>query len=140
MAANRLPPVAPYLTVAGAAAAIAFYERAFDAVELGRTAAEDGARIRHAALRINGGLVMLSDDFPEFNGGVSRAPAPGRHSGVTIHLDVPDTDAAFARAIAAGAAPLDAPADMFWGDRYARLRDPFGHEWSLGAPTRPDAA
>jgi PhnB protein len=138
MPASRPPPVTPHLTVAAAADAIAFYIRAFDAVDLGRALAKDGKRLLHAAVRINGGMVMLSDDFPEYSGGQSRAPTSGRHTGVTIHLDVSDVDAVFARAVAAGAEPLDPPADMFWGDRYARLRDPFGHEWSLGAPTRHD--
>jgi PhnB protein len=130
----RPASVTPYLTVSDAGAAIAFYVRAFGAEERGRMMADDGKRVLHAALGLNGGALMLSDDFPEYSNGVARAPQPGRPTGVTIHLDVADTDAAFARAIAAGAEPLMPPADMFWGDRYAKLRDPFGHEWSLATP------
>jgi PhnB protein len=130
----EIPPVTPHLTVSDAKAAVAFYQRAFAARETRRMEAEDGRRLLHAALALNGGVVMLSDDFPEFNGGRRRAPGPEGGTGVTIHLNVTDVDAAMARAIAAGATALMQPADMFWGQRYGKVRDPFGHEWSLGGP------
>ena len=132
----EIPPITPYLTVSDADAAIAFYQRAFDAREIRRMAAEDGKRLLHPALTLNGGTVMLSDDFPELNGGRRKAPDPDGETGVTIHLNVSDVDAVASRAVAAGAKTLMAPADMFWGERFAKLRDPFGHEWSLGGPVK----
>ena len=130
------PTVSPMLTVSDGAAAIDFYVKAFGAEELGRVPGPDGKRLFHAALRINGALVMLNDDFPEMNDGKSATPEALGGSPVTIHLTVTDVDAKFQRAIDAGAAvvmPLD---DMFWGDRYGELRDPFGHLWSMGQPVR----
>ena len=131
-----VPPVTPYLTVSDAEAAILFYRRAFDSREVSRVEAQDGRRLMHAALALNGGLVMLSDDFPEFNDGRRKAPGPDGETGVTIHLNVTDVDSAMARAVAAGAKVLMQPADMFWGQRFGKLRDPFGHEWSLGGPVK----
>ena len=122
----------PYLTVRGAKAAVAFYQRAFDATEFYRQPAEDGERLLHSHLGINGASVMLSDDFPEFRGGAA-APAP---SGVTLHLTVDDADRWFERAVAAGCEVVMPLADQFWGDRYGQVRDPFGHVWSIGAPIR----
>jgi PhnB protein len=135
MAIEIQPAVSPMLTVSDGAAAIDFYVKAFDAVELGRVPGPDG-RLFHAALRINGATVMLNDDFPEMNDGKSATPQGLGGSPVTIHLTVTDVDAKFQKALDAGATvvmPLD---DMFWGDRYGELRDPFGHLWSLGQPTR----
>jgi PhnB protein len=124
------------LTVSDGAAAIDFYVKAFDAEELGRVPGPDGKKLFHAALRINGSLVMLNDDFPEMNDGKSATPEALGGSPVTIHLTVTDVDTKFQKAIDAGATvamPLD---DMFWGDRYGELRDPFGHLWSMGQPMR----
>src|SRR5580658_6224355 len=118
----EIPPVMPHLTVSDAKAAIAFHRRAFAARETRRMDAKHGKRLPHGALALNGGVVMLSDDFPGFNGGKRRAPGPEGGSGVTIHLNVPDVDAAVAQAVAAGAATLIAPADVFWGQRYGKLR------------------
>ena len=136
MAIEVQPAVSPMLTVSDGAAAIDFYVKAFDAEELGRVPGPDGKRLFHAALRINGALVMLNDDFPEMNDGKSATPEALGGSPVTIHLTVSDVDQKFQRAIDAGATvvmPLD---DMFWGDRYGELRDPFGHLWSMGQPIR----
>ncbi|MCV7220921.1 VOC family protein [Mycolicibacterium elephantis] len=136
MAIDVQPAVSPMLTVSDGAAAIDFYVKAFDAEELGRVPAADGKRLLHAALRINGTMVMLNDDFPEMNDGKSVTPEALGGSPVTIHLTVTDVDAKFQQAIDAGATvvmPLD---DMFWGDRYGEVRDPFGHMWSLGQPIR----
>lgn len=130
------PAVSPMLTVSDGAAAIDFYVKAFDAEELGRVPGPDGKRLFHAALRINGATVMLNDDFPEMNDGKSVTPEALGGSPVTIHLTVADVDRRFQQAIEAGATvvmPLD---DMFWGDRYGELRDPFGHLWSMGQPVR----
>ncbi|MGZ9099100.1 MAG: VOC family protein [Brevundimonas sp.] len=125
--------VAPHLTIPsrGGQAAIEFYTRAFGAEELRRHMAEDGERLMHAYLVINGGPVMLNDEFPEFSGEQDIVP-----KGVTIHLQVDDADEWWNRAILAGGVPLFPIADQFWGDRYGQLRDPFGHTWSIGSPLR----
>jgi PhnB protein len=117
--------VTPHLTIGGrrGAQAADWYARAFGAEELMRMPAEDGVRLMHCHLRINGGSLMLADDFPEYHGQVD-APSP---MGVTMHLQTPDPDAAWARAVEAGAEVTMPLADQFWGDRYGQLRDPFGH-------------
>nr|WP_294809551.1 VOC family protein [uncultured Sphingomonas sp.] len=108
--------------------AVEFYKAAFGAEEQLRHLADDGKRIMHSHLKINGGSVMLNDDFPEYTGGIS-VPA-----GVTLHLQTDDADKWWERAVAAGATvrmPLD---NQFWGDRYGQVVDPFGHTWSIGGP------
>jgi PhnB protein len=126
--------VTPYLTVKGAAAAIEFYKTAFGATETGRHPAEDGKRLLHAALAINGGAVMLSDEFPEYSGTPAPTPEKPTSVAIAIRYDSPaEVDAIFARAVAAGANGWMKPDDMFWGDRFAMLDDPFGHRWMLNA-------
>ncbi len=117
----------PHLVCGGAADAIAFYQRAFGAEELSRLPAPDG-RVMHASIRIGDSVLMLNDEWPEM-GAVGPARLGG--SAVVIHLYVPDVDAAMAQAAAAGATVTMPAADMFWGDRYGQLTDPFGHRWSL---------
>jgi len=135
---SQQPPVPTgviaYLIVRDGAAAIDFYARAFGAVEQFRHLADDGKRLLHARLGINGGILMLSDDFPEYNGGISNAPDPARPRGIVLHQYVADCDATVAQATAAGAEIIMPPADMFWGDRYAQIRDPLGHVWSIAHP------
>lgn len=126
--------IVPYLTVKGAAAAAAFYQKAFDASEYSRHAAEDGKRFMHIALNIHGGDVFLCDEFPEYGG----APAPTAERpapvSITIQLRSPgDVDAVYAQAVKAGGTGVSAPADVFWNARFAQLRDPFGHLWMLNA-------
>jgi PhnB protein len=135
MAIEVQPSLSPHLTVDGAAAAIDFYVSAFDAVELGRVPGPDGKLI-HAAVRINGSTVLLNDDFPEMNDGKSMTPIALGGTPVTIHLTVIDVDARFQQAVDAGATVLMDLEDQFWGDRYGVLRDPFGHQWSMGQPVR----
>ena len=125
-------PVVAHLTVDDTSAAIAFYKKAFGAVEIARHAAPDGKKIMHAAVLINGAPVMLNDDFPEYSG-KPRTPQALGGSPVVIHLNVPDVDAAWQRAVKAGAEVTMALADQFWGDRYGSLRDPHGHEWSMSS-------
>jgi PhnB protein len=135
MAIEVQPAVSPHLVVDDAAAAIDFYVKAFDAVELGRVPGPDGKLI-HAALSVNGSTILLNDDFPEMSGGRSMTPKSLGGTPVTIHLTVTDVDTKFQRALDAGAtvvAPLD---DQFWGDRYGVVSDPFGHQWSMGQPVR----
>jgi PhnB protein len=128
--------VIAYLTVKDGTAALDFYTKAFGAALQYKQLADDGKRLMHARMQVNGGVLMLSDDFPEYNGGVSMAPDTDRPRGIVLHMQVPDCDTAFSQAVAAGAAGIMPPADMFWGDRYARLRDPFGHVWSLAHAVR----
>ena len=114
-----------------AAEAIDFYSKAFGAEEIGRHMADDGKRIMHAHLNLNGGSLMLNDDFPEFGHGAAGEPAS-----VTLHLQVPDADAAWQRALDAGSEVRFPLADQFWGDRYGQVKDPFGFTWSIGAPVK----
>lgn len=129
-------PIIPHLNIDGATAAIDFYVRAFGATELARVPAEDGKRLLHAALLINGGHVYIHDDFPEFQSPAGRFAPPPSLGGasVTMHLTVDDCDAWHARAIKAGAVEVVAPNDAFWGDRYGQVNDPFGHSWSFAHP------
>jgi uncharacterized glyoxalase superfamily protein PhnB len=119
--------VTPHLVCDGAAAAIEFYKKAYNAEEMARMPTPDG-RLMHAAVRIGDSVVMLVDAFPEWG---SLDPKALKGSPVTLHLYVPDVDATYAQAIAAGATERMAVTDMFWGDRYGQVTDPFGHIWSL---------
>ncbi len=126
----------PHITIADnrAAEAIDFYTAALGAQEQRRMLADDGKRLMHAHLIINGSSLMLNDEFPEY-----RGPGDTGHvtpSGFTLHLQVDDTDTWFNRAIAAGATQRMPPTDMFWGDRYAQVADPFGYAWAIGAPIK----
>ena len=135
MAINVEPALSPHLVVDNAAAAIDFYVKAFDAVELARVPRPDG-KLVHASVRINGFMVMLNDDFPETCGGKSMTPTALGGTPVTIHLTVDDVDTKFQRALDAGATVVTELTDQFWGDRYGMVADPFGHHWSLGQPVR----
>ena len=122
----------PHLVCAGAADAIEFYKRAFNAVELGRMPGPDG-KLMHAMVKIGDSTLMLVDEFPQFG---SVGPKALKGSPVTIHLYVEDADATVKQAESAGAKVTMPVADMFWGDRYGRLEDPFGHQWSVATHTR----
>ena len=124
--------VTPHIVCAGAASAIEFYKRAFGAVEAGRLPAPDG-RIMHAAIRIGDSTVMLVDEMPEWG---ALGPKALKGSPVTIHLYVEDVDGFVARAVNAGAKITMPVADQFWGDRYGKLEDPFGHHWSVATHLR----
>jgi PhnB protein len=126
------PTFIPYIVVSNAAAAIDFYKAAFGAVELMRHPAPNSDKLMHASLKINGGVLMMSDDFSASMGGKSQTPEALGGSPVTFHLAVKDADAVWAQAVAAGAEVTMPLADQFWGDRYGQLRDPFGHRWSVG--------
>jgi PhnB protein len=117
--------VVPYLRVKGAAKAIEFYTKALGAKEHMRMPTPDG-RVMHAELEVAGGVFFLSDEFPEM-GGATGTP----NGAVSVHLNVPDCDALYRQATAAGATAIMPPADMFWGDRFGKFKDPFGHEWSV---------
>jgi PhnB protein len=120
--------VTPHLTVKGAADYIDFLKRAFGAVELHRSPVPSG-KLVHAAVRIGDSVVMLNDHMPEFG---SPPIAEGMWP-IALHLYVPDVDAAFAQATAAGCKVTMPLADQFWGDRYGQLEDPFGFRWSIAA-------
>jgi uncharacterized glyoxalase superfamily protein PhnB len=124
--------VTPHLICKGAAEAIEFYKKAFGAIEQARLPGPDG-RIMHAAVLIGDSTVMLVDEMPEWG---ALGPKSLKGSPVTIHLNVDDADAAVARAVKAGAKVTMPVADQFWGDRYGKIEDPFGHHWSVAHPVR----
>ncbi|MEP7297317.1 MAG: VOC family protein [Burkholderiales bacterium] len=139
MTANPVKPIpegmhtlTPHLICAGASDAIAFYKAAFGAIETSRIPGPQG-RLMHAAVRIGDSTLMLVDEMPEWG---ALGPKALKGSPVTIHLYVTDVDAAVARAVAAGAKITMPVADMFWGDRYGQLEDPFGHRWSVATHQR----
>ena len=124
--------VTPHLICAGAADAIEFYKKAFDAVEMVRLPGPQG-KLVHACIRIGNSAVMLVDEFPDCG---AFGPEALKGSPVTIHLQVEDVDAVFERAVRAGAKITMPLEDMFWGDRYGTLKDPFGHHWSVATHVR----
>ncbi len=124
--------VTPHLICAGAAEAIEFYKKAFNAVEVGRMAGPQG-KLMHAIVRIGDSSIMLVDEFPDWG---SFGPKSLKGSPVTIHLYVEDVDAFVTRAVGAGAKITMPVEDMSWGDRYGKLEDPFGHHWSVATHIR----
>lgn len=124
--------VTPHLVCAGAADAIEFYKKAFNAVEIGRTAGPQG-KLLHGLIRIGDSKVMLVDEFPDWG---SFGPKSLKGSPVTMHLYVEDVDAFVAHAAAAGTKITMPLQDMFWGERYCKLEDPFGHHWSVATHVR----
>jgi PhnB protein len=123
----------PHLTVRDANRAIEFYKQAF-AAEVLHVAPAPGGKVLHAALKIGDSMLMLNDEFPEYGG--TLAPSATGGSGVTVHIYLENVDAAFERAVSAGATVKMPLMDQFWGDRYGTLMDPFGHKWSLATHTR----
>ncbi len=134
MTAPVQPPVlggpCPYLSVSNAAQAAEFYAKALGAQEVMRMPPDDKGRYMHIHLVINGGSLMLADAFPEHGAPLEKPAA------FTLHLQVPDVDAAFDKALKAGGTVVLPVQDMFWGDRYGQFRDPFGVLWSMGAPIK----
>jgi PhnB protein len=124
--------LAPHLVCAGAADAIEFYKKAFGAEEM-LVLAGDDKKIMHAALSIDGSRVMLVDENRNYG---LLSPKALNGTPVIIHLNVPDVDRFFERAVAAGAKVIMPVADMFWGDRYGVVEDPWGHRWSIATHLR----
>jgi uncharacterized glyoxalase superfamily protein PhnB len=124
--------ITPHLICAGAAEAIDFYKKAFSATEVARVPGPDGKLI-HGAVRIEGSVVMLVDENPQWG---ALGPKTLKGSPVTIHVYVADVDAFVARAVKAGATVIMPIDDMFWGDRYGIIEDPFGHHWSVATHLR----
>jgi len=119
--------VTPYLIVRNCANAIEFYKRAFGATELVRMPGPDG-RLVHVELQLGASRIFLSDEFPEMG---NKSPETLSGSPVTLFLYVEDVDSVFKTATQAGGTSLEAPKDMFWGDRWASVKDPFGHVWQI---------
>lgn len=133
-----MQPITPYLTINGAEKALEFYQKAFGATDIFRHPDEDGKRLFHARMTINGGTVMMSDDYSKDHGG-PPAPTPANPASVAVSIaleSADQVDAMFRQAVAAGANGVVEPADMFWGDRFAIVVDPFGHRWMLDAPLK----
>lgn len=129
---RSVSPISPYLVCANAAEAMTFYARAFGASEMMKLEAPDG-KLMHGCLSINGATVMLTDENPAWK---SLSPKTLGGTPVTIHLMVDDVDKTFAGAVAAGAKVVMPVADMFWGDRYGMVEDPYGHMWSIATHQR----
>ena len=133
MAAQPIPEgfaqLSPHIVVRDAKSAIEFYTKAFGAEEISRMPGPGGQWIMHAELKIGDSRLMLADEMPGNCG--SRSPQALGGTPVTIHLYVKDADAVVDRAVKAGATITMPVTDAFWGDRYGRLRDPFGHEWGV---------
>jgi PhnB protein len=132
----KQPPITAYLTVKGGLEAIEHYARAFDAELYTHKMAEDGERVVHAALGVFGTMIMLSDEFPEYDPTLKAPPTLGGTT-VTLHIGFDDparVDAAMAKAAAAGCRITTPAMDAFWGMRYGRVLDRFGHAWAFGAP------
>ncbi|MET3352413.1 VOC family protein [Xanthobacter autotrophicus] len=130
---SAMPPVkggvTAYLTVDGAMKAVEFYKSALGAELAFAIPPDDSGRTMHVHLYINGSSVMLADPYPEYCAGPVE-----KLGGFNLSLHVTDTDAAFERAVAAGASVMMPPSDMFWGARYAQVRDPFGVVWAFNQP------
>jgi uncharacterized glyoxalase superfamily protein PhnB len=122
---DNVTTITPYLTIKGAAKAIDFYKKAFDAEELGRMTGPDGL-IAHAAIRIGDATMYLCDEMMG-----AQSPQTLGGSPVTLHMYVPDCDATFKQALSAGAKEVAPMMDQFWGDRYGQIEDPFGHRWGI---------
>src|SRR5262245_41602471 len=129
-AANPIPPgfhsLTPHLSVDGAAKYIEFLQKAFDATLISQYPGP-GAKLMHAQVRIGDSMLMFADRFPEFG----SPPVAQGNWPIVLHVYVPDADAAFQKAVAAGCAVKFPLADQFWGDRYGHVQDPFGFTWAI---------
>ena len=125
--------VTPYLVVRNCAEAIEFYKKAFGAEEVMRMPTPDGERVMHAEILVGGSAIMLADELPGMD---CQSPQALGGTAVTLHLYLPDIDSAYARAQNAGCEAVMPPQDMFWGDRYGRLVDPYGHSWAMATHVR----
>lgn len=137
MSAKPIPEgyhtITPFFTVRDAARAIEFYKQAFGATERG-VARDPSGKVMHAEIKIGDSILMLADEFPEF--GALAPESPGGGTSMGLHIYVPNVDEFFDRAVKAGAKVEMPVAEQFWGDRYGRLRDPFGHKWSIATHTK----
>lgn len=125
--------VTPHIVCSPCVEAIEFYKKAFGAEELGTFMMPDGSKVMHAAMKIGNSVVFLVDEFPEWG---SVGPKSLGGSPVTLHIQVDDADSFVQRATDAGLETIMPLEDMFWGDRYGKFKDPFGHEWSVATHIR----
>ncbi|HEV2470942.1 MAG TPA: VOC family protein [Candidatus Sulfotelmatobacter sp.] len=123
----------PYMTVRNATRAIEFYKQAFGATERG-VMKDPSGRVMHAELQIGDSIIMLADEFPDF--GAVGPDTKGGGTSMGLHIYVNNVDQAFDRAVKAGAKVEMPVMDQFWGDRYGKLKDPFGHKWSIATHTK----
>jgi uncharacterized glyoxalase superfamily protein PhnB len=124
--------VTPHLICANATSALDFYKKAFNAVEISRIPGPDG-KLMHGSFRIGDSVVMINEENPQWG---ALGPKSLKGSPVTIHLYVEDVDAVVDQAVQAGAKLTMPVEDMFWGDRYGKVEDPYGHNWSIGTHVR----
>lgn len=129
---DGMQTVTPHIVCANAAAAIEFYKKAFNAIELFRLDSKDG-KLMHACIEIGDSKIMMADEYPDWG---SVGPNTLKGTPVTLHLYVEDADKAFAQAVNAGATVKMPLADMFWGDRYGVVVDPYGHNWAIAMHIR----
>ena len=127
----------PSLVVRDAAKAIEFYKSVFGATEKLRMPSSDGTKIAHAELKIRNAVLMLSDECPQMG---CPAPEPGSTPSSGVMIYVTDADATYEKAVSLGAKPVMPPADMFWGDRFGKFIDPFGHQWGVATHQREVSA
>ena len=127
------PGLTPILAVSDAHAAIAFYAHAFGATELARIPTPDAKRLLHVRMMVFGTVFVFMDEIPELASNQSGFHSPDQLKGtsVTLHLQVPDAESVWRQALHAGAVPVIPLAKQFWGELYGRLKDPFGHEWTI---------
>jgi PhnB protein len=138
-AVKRIPEgmhtLTPHIIVAGAAEAIEFYKKAFNAIEQVRLPGP-GGKVMHASLKIGDSTLMLVDEMPDCGHGASYGPKALKGTPVVLHLYVDDVDGVISQAEGAGAKVTMPATDMFWGDRYGQVEDPFGHRWSVATHIR----
>lgn len=135
MVALQRRKLIPHLIVPAIVPAVDFYKRAFGGLEVVPIEPESGDPGNGVELRIGSAVFYVGEFLPEKGGGPEWEQCS--QGAVTLHLEVEDCDTVWARAVAAGAEVVCPPQDMFWGDRYARIRDPFGHEWSFSHSAAP---
>jgi len=123
--------ITPYLIVKGAAKALDFYKKAFGAKVITRCDCPETGMLMHAELKIGDSMFMLSDECPGKEGKGTASPKTLKGVCVCLHLYVKNVDTSFNKAVKSGAKVTMPVADMFWGDRYGQIEDPFGHRWSL---------
>jgi len=128
---SRMDQFIPHLIVSDGLAALKFYKEVFGAEEGHNMMAKDGRRLMHGEIVLDGHRLFLSDEFTVAEGGSCKMPQTLGGTCVRITLEVDDADALVARALSKGAEVLMQVQDMFWGARYGKIRDPFGHEWGI---------
>jgi PhnB protein len=131
---NQYDSLIPYLCVKDAAKAIEFYKSVFGATELVRMPTPDGAKVMHAELLFRKHVLMLGEENPQMGALGPQQNGPPPPASVMFYVD--DVDGLFEKAAAHGAKSLQPPTDMFWGDRYAKFLDPFGHLWGIATHIR----